>query len=147
MALGVVPRGFFVCAWRRRRPPAQRPRNPCAPAVAAPKPRVNPFYVLLVGVGILFFFTAFLYGVMTLRAMRGALDPPGHASSGLLQFMDQHGAWLLAGELAILALATVGAMVLDQLAPWRRPEKRPSAQGSTATDTTAPHAPPGPDGP
>ncbi len=86
-ALGVVPRGFLsheCCAMAKAREP------------------VNPFYVLLVLLGIVFLVTACAYGVMAYRAISPALarQNDGHP---LTEFLDKHGMLLLAVELALLA--------------------------------------------
>lgn len=90
---------------------------------------VNPFYVLLVLAGIAFSLTACAYGVMTLRAVRGAgpVDLPASAGERLLVFLDAHGAWLMAAELATLGLATFGAIATDQY--WMRRAARLSPPG------------------
>lgn len=78
----------------------------------------NPFYVLLVVVGIAFSITAFAYFVMTLK---GAQAPGGGASpagAALLKFLDDYGAIAMAIELMLLALATVGAISTDRY--WMR---------------------------
>ena len=73
----------------------------------------NPFYALLVVLGIAFAVTACAYSVMTLRAVR---PPPDDETNGspLLEFLDKHGASLMAGELALLAAASVGAIATDR---------------------------------
>jgi hypothetical protein len=79
----------------------------------------NPFYVLLVGVGILFVVTACAYGVMTVRM----IEPVGgDAEVGgphdLMGFMDRHGFAALMVELAVLAVLTVAAIGTDSW--WTR---------------------------
>lgn len=74
---------------------------------------VNPFYVLLVLTGIVFSVSACAYGVMAWRAIRVGPSASDEAGRGLLTFLDQHGGKLLAGELAVLALATFGAIGTD----------------------------------
>jgi hypothetical protein len=80
--------------------------------VAKFKEPVNPFYILLVIMGVVFFVTAFAYGAMTYLAMQ-----PGDAgkigSHELWDFLDRHGVRLLGVELGLLAGATYGAMWLD----------------------------------
>jgi hypothetical protein len=80
---------------------------------------VNPFYVLLIGLGIAFAITASAYSVMTLKAVR----PPSVAENttggtALLEFLDRHGGQLMASELALLAVATLGAIATDRY--WMR---------------------------
>lgn len=79
----------------------------------------NPFYALLVIVGIAFSITAFAYFVMTLKgAQPGGGDGEGPAGAALLAFLDDHGAAAMAIELALLAVATVGAIATDRY--WMR---------------------------
>lgn len=84
---------------------------------------VNPFYVLLVIVGIAFTLTACAYGVMAIRAIHPSAagkysrdDNP--AGKALLVFLDRHGASTLAAELGLLAVCTFGAIGTDQY--WTR---------------------------
>jgi hypothetical protein len=78
----------------------------------------NPFYALLVVVGIVFFVTACAYGVMAFRAVSPHLPAADTGSHPLLSFLDVHGTMLLAAELAILTLATVAAIGTDDY--WTR---------------------------
>ncbi|HEX3872061.1 MAG TPA: hypothetical protein VHV77_16565 [Pirellulales bacterium] len=75
------------------------------------KEPVNPFYVLLVTAGIVFSVTACAYAVMTFRSIRG--EDLASSSSGLMQFMQQHGGMLLMVELLVLGVTTIAAMALD----------------------------------
>lgn len=87
------------------------------------KEATNPFYVVLLVVGMVFFVTACAYGVMSFKAVRGgpaAMDEAG--ASGLMVFMEEHGNKLLAGELLILAVATFGAIGSDSY--WNRRAQR-----------------------
>ncbi len=84
--------------------------------------RVNPFYVVLVLVGVAFAVTACAYGVMAVKQLHASdLQLPGQddkrlpsADAGFIQFMDQHGNRLLVVELAALGLATFAAMGTDR---------------------------------
>lgn len=83
----------------------------------------NPYYVLLVIVGIAFALTACAYSVMTLRAVHSSEAADANTPrSGLLEFLDRHGAALMGGELALLALATVAAIATDRY--WMRRAQR-----------------------
>ncbi len=77
------------------------------------KKPVNPFYVLLVLVGIAFCVTASAYGLMTYRATHAvaSVSDRGHT---LWPLFDEYGAWLLAVELALLTLFTIGAIATDE---------------------------------
>lgn len=97
------------------------------PPVAKAKEPLNPFYVVLVFVGVVFLVTACAYGTMTWRAtqpeavqaasVETSRSGDGPATPGdphpLMQWIDRHGFELLGGELALLALATFAAMGLD----------------------------------
>jgi hypothetical protein len=80
--------------------------------VAKTKESINPFYVALVVVGVVFFVTAFAYGAMTYLAIQpaAAREVGRHE---LWNFMDVHGIELMGLELGVLAAATFGAMWLD----------------------------------
>ncbi len=104
------------------------------------KEPVNPYYVLLVLLGVVFLVTTCAYGTMAWRATRPVVGrdasgyelrlaraegegvPPETISDNhsLMTLMDEHGVELLGGELGLLALATFGAMWLDQLRARRQ---------------------------
>ncbi len=112
------------------------------------KAPTNPFYVLLVAVGILFSVTACAYMVMAFRALH--LPPAGAAaatmderlaaadrsSDGLMGFMDRHGARLMVAELLLLAVATVAVIGTD--AHWSR---RAASRAGRLADGNSPHKP------
>lgn len=85
---------------------------------------VNPFYVLVVIVGIAFTVTACAYGVMTVRGLRPELSADGSGES-LMTFLDQHGFRLMLIELGALAVFSVAAMITDSL--WSPNDERPTA--------------------
>jgi hypothetical protein len=76
--------------------------------VAKPQEPINPFYVLVVLVGVVFVVTTFAYGTMAYRAVAQKDESPG-----LMSMLDEHGVSILSGELAVLGLVTFGAMWLD----------------------------------
>ena len=76
----------------------------------------NPFYAVLIVVGVTFALTASLYGVMTVRK----LDPQAAEDAGILAFMEQHGLTLLVFELVVLALLTFAAIGTDDY--WTGPK-------------------------
>ena len=86
-------------------------------SVANSKQPSNPFYALLVIVGVAFSITACAYGVMVLKTTRVAVNGQEAISSqsgnDLMLWMDQNGMTAMGVELAILGLATVGAIWLD----------------------------------
>jgi hypothetical protein len=87
--------------------------------VAKAKEPINPFYFLLVVVGVVFLITSFAYGMMAWRATQPRRPSIQQARGSdqqhpLLVFLDRHGIALLAGELAVLTVATAAAMGLDQ---------------------------------
>lgn len=74
----------------------------------------NPFYVLLIVAGIAFSITAFAYFVMALQGAQGRGGAASPAGAALLEFLDDYGAIAMAAELALLAVATVGAISTDR---------------------------------
>ena len=79
--------------------------------MATKRPFANPFYALLLVVGVAFLLTATSYGVLAFRDVQG--QSPTASGSGLMLFLDRHGALLLAGELAVLIVASLAAMATD----------------------------------
>ena len=82
--------------------------------MAKPKAPINPLYVLVVLLGIVFAVTSFAYGTMAYRAISPVAslqETPG----GLMSFLDRYGVQALIAELAALGAATLGAMCLDQV--------------------------------
>ena len=79
----------------------------------------NPFYAVLVVVGLAFAFTACAYTVMSFQN----LDPHAIDRPGLGQLMKQHGLTILAVELGLLTLLTIAAISTDDF--WsKRAEKK-----------------------
>jgi predicted PurR-regulated permease PerM len=76
----------------------------------------NPFYVLLVLVGITFVVTATAFCVMTSRAL--AAGGVASAEHPLMAWMDKHGMTAMLVELALLGVFTIGAIGTDQF--WQR---------------------------
>jgi hypothetical protein len=70
---------------------------------------VNPFYMTLVPVAVLFVLTACAYGVMTWQS----LNLPQTEDTGLTRVMAQHGLAIMLAELALLAVLTVAAISTD----------------------------------
>jgi hypothetical protein len=105
--------------------------------MAKARESVNPFYVLLVFVGIVFLVTACAYGVMAYRAIspQVARQEKPHP---LTAFLDEHGVELMGGELAFLAAASFAAMGLDRWRDLRRPKESPPRGGEAPN---SPHAP------
>lgn len=86
------------------------------------RPRPNPFYAILGVVGFLFTVTASSYCLFVLRGVRPeSLSTTPHA---LERLMDRHGITLLAGQLAVLAVATVGAVAMDHFEGERQKRGR-----------------------
>ena len=87
-----------------------------------PRPRPNPFYAILGVVGFLFTITATSYCLFVLRGVRPeSLSTAPHALESL---MDRYGVTLLAGQLAVLAIATVGAVAMDHFEGERQQRER-----------------------
>jgi hypothetical protein len=83
----------------------------------------NPFYALLVVVGVLFSLTACAYFVMTLQ---GANPELVRDSQGWMAVLEEHGLAILLVELAVLAVATFGAIGTDDY--WTRQARRDSQE-------------------
>ncbi len=78
------------------------------------KQPINPFYVLCVVAGVAFSVTACAYGLLMVRANRG-LDllsgaPEDHP---LMSFLNRWGMIILGVEVAVLAVVSVAAIMLD----------------------------------
>jgi hypothetical protein len=71
----------------------------------------NPFYALLIPVGVVFAITACAYAVMTVRG----LDPHAADEGGLVGLMDQHGLLIMVVEIVILGVLTALAIGTDGL--------------------------------
>lgn len=86
--------------------------------------RSNPFYVMLVLVGVAFAITAFAYCVMAFRAIAPA-DATAASTSGtrLMQWLDTNGLRLMLAELTLLAVACFAAMATDRY--WSKPMTDP----------------------
>jgi hypothetical protein len=89
--------------------------------MAKRRPFANPFYALLLVVGVAFLLTATSYGVMAFRDVRG--HGAEESGSGLMTFLDRHGGVLLAAELAVLVVVSLLAMATDGY--WTRREADP----------------------
>jgi multisubunit Na+/H+ antiporter MnhB subunit len=102
-----------------------------------PRPPRNPFYAVLGIVGFAFTITAAASCVAVLRGVR-----PASATGGthvLDVFLARYGTSLLVGEIAILAVATVGAIWLDHVAGEKARHARAAraAADSRAADAGA----------
>lgn len=83
--------------------------------VSKRKEPFNFFYVVLLPVGVAFALTAFAYFVMAARARATNIAE----RSDLMRVLDVHGASILGGELAVLAVCTIGAIAWDHYASRR----------------------------
>lgn len=92
-----------------------------------PKPTpANPFYVLLLIVGVLFALTACAYFVMALRGASPELSASPHR---LIAFLEKYGLTALIVELVVLAVATLGAIATDNY--WERRGRTQSTKKSS----------------
>ena len=90
--------------------------------------RRNPFYALLGVVGVAFTLTAVSSCLTVLRGVR----PETAAVRGahpIERLLDRHGTAILAGELVVLAIATVGAVAVDHVDGERQRAERDAARG------------------
>ena len=75
----------------------------------------NPFYVLLVVVGIAFVITTCAYALMAFQISYGpAAKVEAHRGHALWLLLDQHGNLMIGGELIALAFLTFAAMGTDR---------------------------------
>lgn len=102
--------------------------------MASKRSAINPFYVLLVILGIAFALTACAYSVMTLKAVRQPAGPEAGGGAALLEFLDQRGAQLMAGELMLLAITTVAAISTDRYWMRRAFDEHRSGQSPSPPD-------------
>jgi len=102
------------------------------------KQPTNPFYIVLGIVGFLFTITAASYCMSVLRGIRPE-PTAAQRNHPLEQLMDRHGTSLLAGQLIVLAIATVGAVAVDHFAGERQRREREAEQADRrAADAEAP---------
>ncbi len=102
------------------------------------KQPTNPFYLVLGIVGFLFTITAASYCMSVLRGIRPE-PTAAQRNHPLEQLMDRHGTSLLAGQLIVLAIATVGAVAVDHFAGERQRREREAEQAARrAADAEAP---------
>lgn len=78
----------------------------------------NPFYAVLLIVGLLFALTACSYFAMTLQGREASYGRTAAQNHPFVDFMDRYGFTALMIELGILAAATFGAMATDDY--WTR---------------------------
>ena len=101
--------------------------------MAKGKSPVNPFYVLVAVVGVVFVVTACAYGTMAYRAIAPAVAAQAR-NQGLMGFLDRYGVQSLSVELVVLGVVSLGAMWLDQV---RSRRDSASARRQTAAPTDA----------
>jgi hypothetical protein len=96
-----------------------------------PNKPFNPFYALLVVLGIVFAITVCAYVVMMFK-LRTAEGISHSAGEWLVQFMDKHGFSLLIGELVLLGIATFAAIGTDEYWTKRNKEHQKDAPHDSA---------------
>ena len=101
-----------------------------------PRPPRNPFYAVLGIVGFAFTITAAASCVAVLRGVRPASATGGtHVLDVLL---SRYGTQLLVGEIAVLAVATVGAIWLDHVAGEKVRRERAAREAAADSGADAP---------
>ncbi len=88
----------------------------------------NPFYFVLVVLGVVFLITACAYCVMAFRAVKLGDAAVRSSDNGLMTMLHDHGLAIFIVELALLGVATVGAIVLDQRRQNRDSANRDSVE-------------------
>lgn len=94
-----------------------------------PRPRRNPFTILLGVMGVVFTLTAANYGFAVVRGVKSASAGERAEPHPLQAFMDRHGTGILVGELVILAIATVGSVAVDHAEGERMRRERQAVRG------------------
>jgi hypothetical protein len=90
----------------------------------------NPFYTLLIPVGLVFVITVFAYVLMASTELSGTKqEVREHASQPLFTWLDEHGTKLLLWELGVLGVLTVGAIATDS---WWLKESPPQSDQASA---------------
>lgn len=83
--------------------------------MARAKEPFNPFYALVLLVGVAFAVTTFAYGTMAYRAIAPAAAAATDKGPGLMSLVDRYGVQTMGVELGLLGAAAAGAMWLDRL--------------------------------
>lgn len=99
------------------------------------RPFANPFYTLLLVVGVIFLISVCAFGVLTVKMM--SPESAGEilaAESGIMYWLDQYGVIILLAELAVLGVLVVAAMASDDY--WQK--RAASAAGETETEDSKP---------
>lgn len=102
--------------------------------------RTNPFNVVLGIVGVLFTITAMSYCVFVLRGVQAAGANAAAPPAAFEQLMDDYGTSILVAQLAVLAIATVGAVAFDDAEGRREQARRKAAAPPQAPPTPAANA-------
>ena len=101
-------------------------------SMAKQKRTRNPFYFLLVPVGVAFVVTAFSFGIMAFQqSSPGSYSLDGKV--GLMPMMDRHGLTILGVEVALIALFSCGAIATDEY--WQRRDAK-STEATNEPDST-----------
>ncbi|MGY8770723.1 MAG: hypothetical protein ACKVH8_20120, partial [Pirellulales bacterium] len=83
----------------------------------------NPFFALLLVVGVAFVVSSCAYGVMTIKFMNpGGPVEQAQVQISFLEFLNRHGFTVLMIELALLTVCTVGAIITDDF--WKDRSER-----------------------
>ncbi len=101
----------------------------CFPHMPRSFKAINPFYFLLVLIGPVFVVSVVAYVLMMLHlnGSRGlSLTPSQTDEHPIVRLFRDHGNAILGGELAVLALLTLGAIATDKL--WQARSKRAASQ-------------------
>jgi uncharacterized protein (UPF0333 family) len=74
----------------------------------------NPFYTLLIPVGLVFVITVFVYVLMASTELSGTKrEVRDQANQPLFTWLNEHGTKLVLWELGVLGVLTVGAIATD----------------------------------
>ncbi len=95
--------------------------------------RTNPFYAILIVAGVAFAVTACAYFVLMLNQLEPSRSSRSVTQHGLLGLMDQHGAEIMAVELVVLAVSTLGAISTERF--WNPIEKSSKSEHEDRPET------------
>jgi hypothetical protein len=107
------------------------------------KKRTNPFNVVLGVVGFLFTITAVSYCVFVLRGVQASEANAAAPPAMFEQLMDGYGTSILVALLAVLAVATIGAVAFDSVEGRREFARRRVAGASGEPRDALPQPPSG----
>ena len=109
--------------------------------MANPSEPRNPFYFMLLGVGLIFIVTVLAYAVIPVLEEKakdaGTMPPPSPFRESL---RDDGWKWVLA-EVALLVVLGLASMGLDRWQRWKAERAKPNPENSPKTNVESPPSP------